>query len=194
MVSVLAEETDAPWAVGREGYFIDKYPYDKICLPLRATGDSLHQVIAHEYAHCITLNLAQGRAPRWLDEAVSVTIEGRIDRRAAHAFATGQIPWLNHLNLGSAFMNFANPQARWLAYQQAGIIGHYLAHLKGTKTLGDLMRAFSDNSFWTELIDRLKGEPPVEEALRQVYGFGVKKLFKEALAWHASLPPGSSSN
>ena len=33
MVSILAKECDAPWAVNPFGYCTDKYEFDKICLP-----------------------------------------------------------------------------------------------------------------------------------------------------------------
>src|SRR6185436_10073829 len=68
LITVLTIESDAVWAVGRFGYFVDKYPYDKICVPTRDMSDTqrLRSTVMHEFAHAVVLNLADGHAPRWL--------------------------------------------------------------------------------------------------------------------------------
>lgn len=188
LISVLTEEANAPWAVGRFGYFVDKFPYDKICIPARATLSpmALQEVVVHEYAHAIVLNLASGHAPRWLDEMIAMMAQGGPDRAIGARFASGEIKWLSPAALnvqyvaereGQSGINVRN------AYEQSACIGAYLVDLKGEPALGDLLRAFSDNSAVKELAMLAINIAPADEALKQVYGFGEKDLFKRALDW-----------
>jgi hypothetical protein len=186
LVSVLAAESDAPWAVGRYGYCIDKFPFDKVCLPQAAAHhpEHLHQVTAHEYAHVVVLNLTQGQAPRWLDEAVAMVAQRDVDEGMRAAFASGEQPWRSPHDLELAFGaegdEAEDAQRVWAAYQQSALIGHYLADRHGEASLGRLLRAFSDNSPWTELKMRLVNQSPADEALRETFGFGEDELFERA--------------
>lgn len=191
MVSVLLSDVDAPWAAGRFGYFVDKYPYDKICIPYRSAHDPdyLHETVMHEYAHCIVLNLAQGHAPRWLNEAVAMVAQGGADRQAVAGFVRGEIPWQKLSRVSTNFIaEEQGAHALWHAYQQSACIGAYLVSLKGERGLGDLLRAFSDNSVLQELKMRVTNQPPADEALRQTYGFGEEDLFDLGLEWLKSQP------
>lgn len=188
MVSVLAIEADAPWAVGRYGYFVDKFPYDKICLPNHAAHDEryLHETTMHEYAHCIVLNLAEGHAPRWLNEAIAMVAQGGADPQVAKRFATGEIEWHRPAVLTVEFVAEEEGRSRaglWHAYQQSACIGAYLADLKGERYLAELLKAFSDNSLLGELKMRVTNQSPADEALRQAYGFGEEELFVRSLSW-----------
>lgn len=181
LVSVLSDEADAPWTLGRYGYMVDKHPLDKICIPLRAARDpdALHEVVAHEYAHVISLNLSQGRVPRWLDEAVAMSAE--TDRKApAQDFVDGKAPWLSPRELEIAFGREQNDSGLWWAYQQSHVIGEFLIALAGSARLGDLLRGFANNSGWTELKMAITGQPHEDEALREVYGIGLRELFERA--------------
>lgn len=186
LVSVLAEETDAPWTVGRAGYMMDKYPYDKICIPRGATvhPPMLQAVIRHEYAHVMVLNLSQGKATTYLHEAITMVAE-RTDRsRDWHLFAAGQAPWQNPTDLDSAFDDRHDPArfaARALAYSQSAAIGYFLRSRGGEATLGRLLRAFAENSNWSELKRTLAGRSPADEMLRQVYGVSEKDVFSQTL-------------
>jgi hypothetical protein len=187
MISVLAAESDAPWAVGRYGYCVDKFPYDKICLPqVSLTNGQLEETVVHEYAHVITLNLSEGLVPRYLDEAIAMVAQGEPDYRVLRGFASDQIRWLAVEDINATYvqeMQAGGGQQLWFAYQQSAAIGHYLVSLKGEAGLGDLLRAFSDNSTLTELKMRIVGQSPADEALQQVYGFGERELFERALRW-----------
>jgi hypothetical protein len=189
MVTILPSEMNMPWAVGRAGYFMDKIPYDKICVPMGSARnfDQLAPVVAHEYAHLIALDLAQGQAPRWLNEAFATLSENHEVLSAARAFRSGQFHWREEHELEAAFRASENDHAGLSvlsqAYGQAGLIGRYLQSLKGDQGLAALLRGFSNNSTWQDLKMRITGQEPVDEALREVYGFGVKELFAQAAEW-----------
>lgn len=188
MVSVLAAETDAPWTVGRAGYMMDKYPYDKICLPWNVTHEStlFQSVVRHEYAHVMVLNLTGGRATTYLHEAVTMMAQDWPRTDDWVKFSKRAEPWLDPHALSAAFNDQHDParaHARSLAYSQSSALGYYLKSIGGEKKIGDLLRAFNDNSTWQELKMTLTGQSPADEALRQVYSFGEKDLFEKALAW-----------
>ena len=188
-VSVLAAEADAPWAIGRYGYMADKYPYDKICVPQRALDSpgELRATVAHEYAHVITLNGAEGRVPTWLDEAIAMLAEPNPDLNARRAFANGDADWLWPDDLDHAFhaerRGGENSRRVYLAYQQAAWLGRYLVSLSGEAQIADLLRGFANNSAWTEVKMRVTGQHPADEALREVFGMSEQETFAEALEW-----------
>lgn len=189
LLSVLAEEANVPWMPGRHGYCIEKFPYDKICVPSYSLKehDDLEHVVQHEYAHVVCLNLSQGLCPHWLDEAIAMVAGGGVERRAWRALAAGREQWLGPEELNSAYRRDREDEAQrrdvWLAYQQSAALGFYLASIKGEGALGDLLRAFSNNSVMQDLVMRVKGEAPSDEALNEVYGFGTRALFKEGFSW-----------
>jgi len=192
MVSVLAEQTNAPWTAGRDGYMMDKYPFDKICVPRKVTANRAYfeSVIRHEYAHVMVLNLSQGKAATWLHEAVTMVAQNWSRDEDWAKFANGQEPWLSPAALNAAFNDQHDPNrfhARSLAYSQSAALGFYLKTFSGEPKIGELLRAFADNSNWTELKMNLTGQSPADEALRQVYDFGEKDLFSKALNWLGSL-------
>lgn len=188
MVSILAEESNAPWTVGRAGYMMDKYPFDKICIPRSATAspNGLASVILHEFAHVMVLNLSEGLASTWLHEAVTMVAQHWRREADWSAFVKGSEPWLPPAALNAAFNDQHDPRlahARSLAYSQSAALGFFLQSIGGEPKMGQLLRAFADNSNWTELRMTLTGQSPADEALRQVYGFGEKDLFARAKAW-----------
>jgi hypothetical protein len=189
LVTVLSEEADAPWAVGRFGYMMDKYPYDKVCVPHNSVGTThgFQEVVAHEYAHVVVLNVTQGRAPHWLNEAIAMLAERSSDLRLRQAFASGQADWLSPRELENVHtarrQGEPHPARTWRAYQQSAWIGRYLVSLRGEKGIGELLNGFSNNSAWTELKMRVTGQPAADEALREVYGLGEEETFAKALAW-----------
>ena len=173
-VAILRGEVDAPWHGARFGYCVDKYPYDKVCVPVRAAHDpaSLARIMAHEYTHVVTLNLTQARIPHWLDEGLAMLMEG--DARPVAG-------WLEPDALNAAFEADRREDAGLArageAYAQAAALVRYLHRQGGDAKLASLLRAFTNNSLWTEIKINLLGEPSVEEALREVYGFGRDDLF-----------------
>ena len=66
------------------------------------------------------------------------------------------------------------------AYAQAAALVRHLHAQKGDEGLKSLLQAFTNNSLWTEIRINLLGEPSVEEALHEVYGFGRDDLFAAA--------------
>jgi hypothetical protein len=188
-VSVLSAEADAPWAIGRYGYMADKYPYDKICVPQQAVDSParLRATVAHEYAHVITLNGAEGKVPTWLDEGIAMLAEPNPDLIVRRAFADGRAPWLEPDELDRAFhaerRGGENSQRIYLAYQQSAWIGRFLASQGGEARIADLLHGFANNSVLTEVKMRVTGQHPADEALREVYGMSEKEAFAEALDW-----------
>jgi hypothetical protein len=189
MVSVLAHEADAPWHGSRFGYFVDKNPFDKICIPLAACQSEhrLRETIEHEYTHLVVHNRAEGRAPDWLQEGIAMLVEGEELDAAARPFRTGGAAWLNPEDLNRAFHAERRDAAVygrvWHAYQQAAVLGHFLLTRQGWEGIGRLLDAFSNNTFWQELKLTVTGEPTVDEALKEVFAFGATDLFKTALEW-----------
>jgi hypothetical protein len=188
MISVLTQEADAPWSVGRFGYFVDKYPYDKICIPFRSTQDlkDLREVVLHEYAHAIVLNLAEGHAPRWLDEMIAMHAQGGPDPRFAKGFASGQMRWLDPDALNVQYIaerEGKSGQQVLYAYQQSACIGAYLNKTRGEESFSKLLRSFSDNSFVQELAMRAANIKPADEAIKETYGINERQLFQQALEW-----------
>jgi len=176
--TILLAEVDAPWHGARFGYCVDKYPYDKICIPARAAYDPAHlyEVMAHEFTHVITLNLTQGRIPHWLDEGLAMLMENAPARPVAE--------WQNPIALNAAFEadrrddeGLARSSA---AYSQSAQIVRHLHLIGGDAKLAQLVRAFTNNNLWDEIKINLLGEPSVEEALHEVYGLNQSRLFADA--------------
>lgn len=186
MVSVLVPEADVPWHSARYGYMMDKYPYDKVCLPAVALADQAHfrRVLAHEYAHVVTLNTTSNRAPHWVEEGVSTWIEGPARPDSAGRFQTGESTWRSPIDLENAFAserrNGENREKIRDAYDQSRLLVQFLVNQKGEAGIQQFLSAFSDNSVWDEIKIRL-GEAPVEEALKQAFGINQSRLFEEAL-------------
>lgn len=212
LLAILAEEADAPWATNPYGYCMEMADFDKICLPhhLLTDLDEFEQAVAHEYAHVISATLSEGLAPVWLEEAVSVLSERSFDPEALEAFRSGGEPWLGPDELDGQFddlsrpdtfedapswMGIENPAADagpgedeewevWLAYQQAGLIGAYLAGLENERRLGELLRAHAPRSgFLAGLAAQLRGTSRTDHALRRTYGLSEADLFEQTLAW-----------
>jgi hypothetical protein len=186
LIAVLAKEVDVPWSTHPFGYCADKYPYGKICLPdhLVDEPEEFAEAVAHEYAHVISSNLADGHAPRWLEESVSVLAEGHLDEEPAGKFRNDRSLWLSPDNLELAFSipdeDDPDGQQVWMAYQQAGWIGRYLASIAPEKKLGDLLREHANESVWRNLTLKLSGKERFDGAIEAVYRRTTSELFEEA--------------
>lgn len=184
-IAILADEADAPWATNPHGYHSPRVPYDKICLPAYVQDDlgEFRQAVAHEYAHVVTHHLTEGRAPRWLSEAVSVLAERNFDPKAMRALAAGK--WRAPGPLEAAFAGDEegeNPEWEvWLAYQQSGWIGRFLVGLGDERRLAELLRAHVGGGTWKRVLGLIGGRSPTDQALRAVYGLSVGELFARAL-------------
>jgi len=189
LITILAAETDAPWAVGRYGYMMDKYPYDKICIPLVSTHSAhgFSEVVSHEFAHVLVLTATDGKAPKWLHEGVAMLAERSSDLRLRWAFAREEAPWLSphELEITHSRNRQGEPdrERTWRAYQQSAWLTRYLVSLKGEEGVGRLLTEFANSSIWSEIKMRLTSQSPADEALREIYGFGESELFAKALVW-----------
>jgi len=193
LLSILAEETDAPWAANPYGYCVSKEPYEKICLPNYLVDDPVEfcQAVAHEYAHVISTDVADEYAPRWVEEAVSVLVERRFDRGTWSTFCNNPGTWLAERDLEAVLTDRTDEEGKkddiWRAYQQAGWIGRYLASLRGESTLGEFLREIANESPAVNLIRSIKGRDRTDYALKHVYGLSKKMLFDTAYHWICEL-------
>jgi hypothetical protein len=186
-VAVLSEAADGPWAANPYGYCVEKEPYFKICLPSYLVEDleEFSQAVAHEYAHVISTNLSDGHAPRWLEEAVSVLAERSLSPEAWEVFARDEQAWLDpdelELRLESRGDEESNGDEVWMAYQQCGWIGRYIASFSGEKRLGDLLREHTNESLFRNLRLAFQGKGRVDGAIEKVLGMSTPALFSQSL-------------
>ena len=196
-LSILAEETDAPWAANPYGYCVSKEPYEMICLPNYLVDDPIEfgQAVAHEYAHVISTNIADEYAPRWVEEAISVLVERRFDKKTWRMFCDLPEMWLSERELEFVLTDRSDDDGSkeeiWRGYQQAGWLGRYLAHLRGDLSLGEFLREIANESPSTNILRSIKGQDRTENALRQVYGLSKRELYSKAYAWVCGLSPES---
>jgi hypothetical protein len=189
-ITILAGETEAPWTANPYGYCVSKEGFEKICLPsyLVDEPEEFAQAVAHEYAHVISTALADGYAPRWLEEAVSVLLERRFEREAWEDFVSGEAPWHDPHDLelileGRSDETEDGEDEVWLAYQQSGWLGLYLVSLGDERKLGTLLRDVANEGLLRNLALALKGKERVDGALQTVYGRDSHRLFREAFTW-----------
>jgi len=192
LICVLAQEVDAPWATNPYGYCTEKVPYEKICLPDHLVDDPVefHQAVAHEYAHVISLNLADGYAPRWLEEAVSVLADGEMDLEALEEFRADRRAWLSPAELEAMFECTDDDQEDdvWLAYQQSGWIGRWLEENGAAGALPALLRSHADEGAWRNLLITITGSTRTDRALMDTFGINTNQLFEHTYSWLKSQP------
>jgi len=185
-LSLLMPESQAMWNPYRSGYCVDKVPFDKVCLPVSMVGNeaAFRGALRHEFAHVVNLNLGQGFMPMWMEEAIAMTMEGFSGGKYLQALRSGEPIWRNPRDLDGLFAGDRRVESTqngiWEAYQQSGLIGRYLVGLKGEAGLGELGRAFSDNTMLQEIKMRLTGQAPADEALRETFGVGLDEVFDAA--------------
>jgi hypothetical protein len=189
MITFLPRAVEASWMPGRWGYFVDKVPYDKICLPhhLMANHSQLREGIRHEFMHAITLNLSNGHDPRWLAEAMATLAEGRVNARSWNYFRENPSDWLNPARLtgrvGSDQRNEDTIESIVVAYDQCSFLALYLYSLGGEKKLRETVLAISNESVVHNLRLQLLGRNRTDNALRRVYGVSEQGLFDKTLQW-----------
>lgn len=180
-VTILSRNEDAWWATSRFGYCTEKVPFFKICIPSHAVRDPRRfvQVFRHEFGHVISLSITKGRLASWLGEGFSVYAAGEYSQHALNVFLRNPPAWLEPRTLDLRFgpgLDLADP-AKWLAYQQGGIIVHYLVGLKGEAALMAMLRDHADESFWRNAA-LLFGGSRTDSALRKIYGKTEEELFE----------------
>ncbi len=189
LVSLLPTDVEAPWMPGRWGYYVDKVPYGKICLPHHLVGhpEELRRTIQHEFMHDITQNLSHGRVTRWLSEALSTYAENRLDQRAWSAFQDGSAEWLAPAALeGIVTTDNRQPELQRKiseGYAQANLLARYLVIEGGEAKIGDLLSAIGNPSVLAALRDEVLSRSHVDHALQKVYGYSEPELFARAHEW-----------
>ena len=184
-VTVLGEETDAPWLHGRYGYCIAKVGFYKICVPRHLVGNrtELSRTLQHEYAHVVVGTLTQNRAPSWIEEAVAMLAEGDLTKDQLRPFATGEIEWRNPDELEADIRELGDSRDKWEAYLQAGIIGMFLSRNFGDDSVAKMLRGFSAPSYWRELLSRIQGKYSDQSAIERTYRMSVDELFHRTREW-----------
>ena len=126
------------------------------------------------------MNLTQNRIPHWLDEGLAQLMEGSNPKPTT---------WLDPNELNAAFETDRREDAGLAhagrAYAQAATLVRHLHSIGGDAEFARLLRAFTNNNLWDEIKINLLGEPSVEEALHEVYGFGQGELFQQGHALFA---------
>jgi hypothetical protein len=184
-LTVLAAETDAPWLFGRFGYCTAKAGFYKICIPanLIHQADELRRTLQHEYAHVVAGTLSNRKCPRWLEEALAMQAEGGVSRNHARLFASGEEEWLRPIDLEADLRDLDNSRDKWLAYLQSGLVGGYMATLKGEASFGRLLRSFGASGYWQEFWARLRGLAAEDLPVRREFGISLEVLFERAFQW-----------
>ena len=189
MVTFLSQEVEAHWMPGRWGYFVDKVPYDKICLPFHLTHDisELKNTVRHEFMHGITLNLGAGRANRWLNEGLSTYVENWRDTDTWKLCQAGRAEWVGPAELESLIASdhrVTNLQgAISRAYSQSNYIVRFLAGKFGEEKLVDLLKGLASDSIWETLNEGLFSKSHVDTALHKVYHLSEREVFDQAHKW-----------
>src|SRR5579862_636739 len=187
LVTFLPMSYESGWMPGRWGFFVDKVPYDKICLPYHLLHDAaeLRRGIRHEFMHAITTNLANGHDPRWLAEAMSTLVEGRLSQRSWEFFKHSPGSWLNPEHLvGTLTTDHRDPEkaaAVTLAYDQASFLGLFLYLDGGAERTAALLKAVGDESLLLNLELEALGRTRADGALRRVYHVSERVLFEQTL-------------
>jgi len=191
-ITVLIAEVDAPWHYHRAGYCIDKYPFEKICIPassLHHEGELRH-LIRHEFMHAITMNLCNGHEPVWLTEGLSVFVEGTGPTGYWRRFRDGGAEWRDpmYLSGGIKANRWGNSvEAIREGYEQASIVVAHLHSLGGDAKLAELMNRIGDEGVRSNFFRSLLGRTRTDEALRAVFGLSESQAFAKARDWLANV-------
>lgn len=168
LLTIMAREVDGTWALNPYGYFIQKEGIGKICLPYTATQNPIEfrEAVAHEFAHAVSSELSDGRAPRWINEAISVLLESRGNRHYVSMLRQAGAEWLDPSQLEATLsQGVTRPKTKKTlppyfpelyddestsighrevvnAYLQCGLLGQVLRETNTQASLGDLLRAY----------------------------------------------------
>lgn len=136
----------------------------------RAPDAEVRRVLYHEYCHALVRLLGGPRVPTWLHEGLAQVAEGRTRADARAALPRGAAPGL--ADLEASFASEADAAKARLRYAAACDLAWELFARGGAPNV-------------TDLLERLRKDEPLDQALRAVYGVGPAEL--EA-AWRGTLP------
>ncbi len=134
-----------------------------------APTHEVRRVLTHEYAHALLRAVGGPRVPAWLHEGFAQVAEGRSRADARGALAGAAAPPL--ATLSRSFAGEADATKVRALYAAACDLVHDLLGRGGAPLLADLL-------------DRLRRDEPLDDALRGVYGLTLAEL---DAAWRASL-------
>lgn len=184
LVTLLSIDNDAPWATGRFGYCTAKADYFKICVPYHATLDTTRfaNVLAHEFAHVISMSESKGRISNWLGEGFSVYASQDLNEHSKLLFLHSSKAWLAPEALELQFRPSLDlgTKEKWLAYQQSGWLVRFLVRLKGEAELVRLFAEYADEGILRNLKLLALGESKTRDAIHHVYGLGLEEFFSKA--------------
>jgi tetratricopeptide (TPR) repeat protein len=118
----------------------------------------------HELAHCITLQLSNGRVPRWLTEGASVYEERKVspiwnremERAVVDAIASDEILRLDDIN-GA----FRGPRVLF-AYYQGGLMCEFIERDFGFPALREMVRLYGEDKHTPAVVRTALGVEPDE--------------------------------
>jgi hypothetical protein len=141
---------------------------------LETTAHELSHAVLHQYTDSPFADL-----PRWLDEGLAMYAEGTLPRDNARALerATKQGTLLS---LRAMTSYPGDPQLVDLFYGQAYSLVAYLIEEQDAESMGDLLALLAEGV-------------PVDEALRESYGFGLEELETGWLAHLGVSEPAASA-
>jgi tetratricopeptide (TPR) repeat protein len=117
------------------------------------------EVIRHEFAHVITLQLTEYRIPRWFTEGISMLVERDeqvyYDTLMARAAGEGEIATIERLN--SLFTRPDKPQDVALGYYQAALIVKHLAAEHGFDAVLAACRLYRDGLDTEQVLRKMTG-------------------------------------
>jgi hypothetical protein len=184
--TVLLEASYSDFATHPEGYMAEKDPYYKICLPMYVCEDpeEFASAVAHEYAHVISTEVADGRADRWLEEGISVWQEADANEEVLQMFREKSADWHTTESLeqllegGGAFIETDEEELDlvYVAYQQAGVVVRHIANRYGEAKIAEILAAH----LRADLGESLGLRTPTESALLHVTGAGAQAHFSTA--------------
>jgi tetratricopeptide (TPR) repeat protein len=167
------------------------------------------EIVWHEFAHVITLQMTRNRLPRWLSEGVSVweEQEGRPewgrkqDFELVKAFEEGKILPLKALNEG--FSKAESAEDLGAAYYQSSLVVEYIVERYGFESLKALIYQYGEktdmedifrNAFRVSLESFEKGYKSwLEDRVRGINVVVYKGADKEALTGKGELPEPQGS-
>ena len=184
--TILLEASYTDFATHPEGYMAEKDPYYKICLPMYVCEDpeEFASAVAHEYAHVISTEIADGRADRWLEEGISVWLEGEPNEEVLQMFRDKTMEWHSVESLeqllegGGAFNEIDDEEfdSVYVGYQQAGAVVRHIAGLFGAEKITEILTAH----LRANLGESLVLISATESALLHVTGAGAQTHFSAA--------------
>lgn len=189
LITILASEAEADVLRHDWGYYVDKYPYDKICIPNKVLHleNQLARTLRHEFAHVVTTNQSGGHEPTWLSEGLSMLAEGAVDFRPWIGFQAGRYEWEDPSMLGARIRGDRLDPTKLplvnVGYAQACYLTMYLRKLGGQDVVRQLLTQLGDQSFGVNLKRDILGRSHVDDALRHLLEKSEVRLFDDAHDW-----------